>query len=154
MSEQIYVVLIPLAADALLLPNSAVAEVTVQERMEPAESGAPEWLAGWYSLPERRVPVVSFEALNGAPRPPANRRARLLLVHSFGTRLHGSQFALLTQGHPHLITLGPEAVSGLPLRTSDQAGLILSRVRLATQEAAVPDLEAVESVLAQALATV
>lgn len=154
MSETLYAVLIPLAGDSLLLPNAAVAEVTVQERMEPPEAGAPEWLAGWYSLAERRVPVISFEALEGAARPPPNRRARLVIVNSFGTRLHGSQFALLTQGHPHLITLGREAIAPLPLRDTDPQTLILSRVRVASQEASIPDLEAVETILAQALSAV
>lgn len=144
MSDNLYVVLIQIADDTLMLPNAAVAEVAALDRFDPPEDGGPAWLAGWYSHNERRVPVVSFEALRGKPRPAHNRRARVVLCNPVGTRLHGGTFALLAQGHPHLIALNRSAISAIPLRPDENLELVLSRVRVATQEAVIPDLEAVE----------
>ncbi len=154
MSQALYSILIPLREDALILPNSAVSEVTVQETLEPPDEGSPPWMMGWYALAERRVPVIAFEALNGAKPPALGRRTRLTIINSFGTRIHGSQFALLTPGHPQLISLTPEVVRAAALRPTDRAELLLSRLRVGDRQAAIPDLEAIEGALAASLPVV
>lgn len=148
MNDQIYAVLISLEGDTLLLPNAAVVEVISREAVRPA-AGAPPWLFGHCDWNGRRVPVVSFEALNGAVAPPVSHRTRIVLLHSFGTFLGAAAIALMTQGYPHLITLNRRALRSIPLRTGDRDDLILSRVRIASQEAVIPDLETIEADLAR-----
>jgi chemosensory pili system protein ChpC len=150
MSDALYVVMIEIADDTLMLPNAAVAEVTALDRFDPPDPGGPEWLAGWYSGNERRIPVVSFEAMRGKPRPEHNRRARVVLCNPVGTKLHGGTFAILAQGHPHLISLNKTAISAVPPRHDEVRELVLSRVLVSTQEAVIPDLEAVEARVAAA----
>ena len=69
MTDALYAVMIQITSDSLLLPNAAVSEVTALDRFEPAAEGAPAWLSGWHATAERRIPVLSFEALCGNPRP-------------------------------------------------------------------------------------
>lgn len=147
MADTLFAVLIQIEDDALLLPNAAVAEVTVMDRFEAAEPGAPAWLAGWHSTAERRVPVLSFEGLCGQRAPETHKRQRVVIVNPIGQRVHAGAFALLAQGHPHLLTLKWEAIAAIELRAGDRDDLILSRVRVAGQEAVIPDLERIEAEL-------
>lgn len=144
MNEQIYAVLMALDGDTLLLPNSAVVEVISREAVRPAED-VPPWMLGNYEINGRRVPVVSFEALNGGQRPQDARRSRVVILHSFGKHLEAHALGVLTQGYPHLVTLNRNAVRAAELRSTDRDDLVLSRVRIASQDAAIPDLETIES---------
>lgn len=148
MSDTLYAVLIQIAGDALLLPNAAVAEVTALDRFEAADIDSPAWLSGWYATAERRIPVLSFEALCGQPRPEAGKRARVVIVNPLGQRVRGGGFALLAQGHPHLISLTAGSIAAVALLPGDREDLVLSRTRMGAQEAIIPDLEQIEARLA------
>lgn len=147
--EQIYAVLMALEGDTLLLPNAAVAEVVAREALQPAEDGAPSWLVGYCDWNNRRVPVVSFEVANGASRGADSRRARVVVLNSFGIHLPSGLFAVISQGYPHLVTLNRAAVKPMALRPTDRADLVLCRVRIASQEAAIPDLASIEAEIAR-----
>jgi len=144
MNDQIYAVLMALDGDTLLLPNAAVIEVISRDTVRPVED-APPWLIGNYETNGRRVPVVSFEVLNGGSLPEAARRSRVVLLHSFGRHLEAHAIGVLTQGYPHLVTLNRNAVSPSPLRDTDRSELVLSRVRIASQDAVIPDIETIEA---------
>ncbi len=149
-SEQLHAVLVALEGDTLLLPNSAVLEVVSREAIEPIPS-APPWLLGqvaWSGLP---VPVIRLEGLNGEDAVTDGRRARIVVLQSLGQRWPMARFAVLAQGYPHLVTLNRAAMAPMKLRDTDRPDLVLARVRIASQETWVPDLETVEAQLARAL---
>ena len=149
MSEAaLYAVMIQIAGDYLLLPNAAVSEVAALDRFEAAAPEAPPWLAGWHATAERRIPVLSFEALSGQPRPEAVKRSRIVIVNPIGRRVGGGGFALLAQGHPHLISINRGTINPVTLLPTDREDLVLSRVRMAGQESVIPDLEQIEARLA------
>jgi chemosensory pili system protein ChpC len=143
--EQIYAVLLGLVDDTLLLPNAAVAEVLSRENLRPSGPGVPPWLAGYCAWNNRSLPVVSFEGLNGAPPADMTRRARVVVINSLGTHLPTGLFALVAQGYPHLVTLNRSAVAPGALRNTDRSDLILSRAKIANQEAVIPDLDTIEA---------
>lgn len=143
--EQIYAVLIALHEDTLLLPNAAVAEVLARDAVQPADSHAPPWLLGYCEWNNRRVPVLQFEAMNGAGAAPDPRRERIVVINSIGRHLANAQLAFVTQGYPHLVTLNRSAVRSAELRERDRDNVVLSRVRIANQEALIPDLEEIEA---------
>ena len=147
--EQIYAVLIALEGDTLLLPNAAVAEVVARDALQPPDAGAPTWLAGYCDWNNRRVPVISFEVANGSGRNADSRRSRVVVLNSFGSHLPSGLLAIVSQGYPHLVTLNRSAVKPLELRPTDRADLVLSRVRIANQEATIPDLAALEAEVAR-----
>jgi chemosensory pili system protein ChpC len=147
--EELYAVLVALAGDTLLLPNAAVAEVVSPERMAKAEGGPP-WLAGRLPYNNRQLAVVHFEMLNGAGRPEQTRRTRLAVVHAISDRVRAGQYAIVCQGYPHLVTLNRAALRKGPLVSTDREELVLARVGIANTSALIPDLEAIEQLLAQA----
>ena len=148
MADTLYAILIQVTGQMLLLPNAAVAEVTALDRFEPAEEGSPDWLAGWHATAERRVPVLNFEALSGKARPSISRRGRVVIVNPVGQRVGAGGYGLLAQGHPHMVSIARGAIEAVDLHEDDQASPVLSRVRMAGQEALIPDLDRIETRLA------
>ena len=150
MSErtEIYAVLISLPNDTLLLPNAAVAEVISPDRLDRGSDGAPDWYAGSVAYNNRRLPVLRFEVLNGAPRSDDTRRTRLAILHTVTNRVRAGQYGLLCQGYPHLVTLNRTAAHAEPLAPSDREAMVLTRVSIANTSALIPNLESIELQLA------
>ena len=151
MSEQIYAVLMALEGDTLLLPNSAVSEAIPRDRVAPADESTPPWFAGFLDWNGRRVPVVSFEILNGGTHSGQSRRERVAIVNTAGVHLQGGTVGIIVQGHPHLVTLNRTAVRAGELRETDRAALVLARARISSQDAVIPDLDVIEADLALVL---
>lgn len=147
--EQLYAVLVALREDTLLLPNSAIAEVVGAEGLQ-ARTNAPAWLAGQLPWSGRDVPVIRFEVLNGAPAGGDDRRARIVIVNAPGSHAELSAIGIWSQGYPHLVTLNRTAVQPAKLRDTDRADLLLSRVRIASTQALILDLDTVEADLVRA----
>lgn len=148
--EELYAVLISLSGDTLLLPNAAVAEVLGGDRVERAGAEAPPWLAGRLSYNGRSIPVVRFETLNGGRSAEDTRRTRLAVIQALGGGVASGQYAIVCQGHPHLVTLNRAALRSTPPVATDRAEMVLARVSVANTHAVIPNLEAIEAQLAQA----
>lgn len=146
--DEVYAVLMKLVGDTLLLPNSAVAEVVSAARLQAAAAGSPDWLAGSISYNERTLPVLRFEVLNGGRPAGDTHRLRVAIVHGITDRLRSGQYAVLCQGYPHLVTLNREALKKEPRVITDREDLVLSRVKIANTSALIPNLELMESKLA------
>lgn len=146
---ELYAVLMALPADTLLLPNAAVAEVVSPDRLEKPAAGAPPWLAGSIAYRDRKLTAVRFEVLNGGTPVADTRRTRVAIVHGITDRLRAGQYAIVCQGHPHLVTLNRTALRKEAPVDSDRPELVLARVAIANTNALIPDLEALEQTLAQ-----
>jgi chemosensory pili system protein ChpC len=149
--QQLYAVLVSLQGDTLLLPNLAVAEVVSLEGLRPM-ANAPAWFAGTLAWQGTELAVAGFEPLNNATAEAPYRRTRVVVVNVVSTRLSAGHYGLLAEGYPHLITLNRAALRPAPLRPRDNPKLVLSRVRVGSSEAAIPNLERVEEELAAVLA--
>jgi chemosensory pili system protein ChpC len=151
--QQLYAVLVALQGDTLLLPNLAVAEVISLEGLRPA-AAAPNWFAGLLPWQGRELPVARFELLNNGAAESPHRRTRVVVVNSVSTRLSAGRYGLLAEGYPHLVTLNRAALRAAELRPQDDLKLVLSRVRVASTEAMIPNLERIEEELAAVLENV
>src|SRR5689334_2856667 len=85
-SGDLYGQIIPIEADALLLPNAAVVEVRSMDDIS-VRSQPPGWLLGTVRWREHELPVISLEGLLGRTIPPRTRRSRLVIVNSLGSNL-------------------------------------------------------------------
>lgn len=144
---ELYAVMISLGSDTLLLPNAAVVEVVAADRIERATADG--GVAGTLAWQGRRLPVLRFEVLNGATAFPDSRRTRVAVIHAITDKVRAGQYAILCQGHPHLVTLNRKALRSQALHPTDREELVLTRVGIANTSAVIPDLEAVEEQLAQ-----
>jgi chemosensory pili system protein ChpC len=150
--DQVYAVLVQVLADSLLVPNLAVADVVPRVELTPV-SGSPPWFDGLISWQSRRVPVMRFEVANGAPASVSpGRRARVLIVNTTTRDLESGAFGIVIEGNPHLVTLNRVALQPTPLRESDHEQMVAARVRIANQEAVIPNFDRIERELSQIIA--
>jgi chemosensory pili system protein ChpC len=139
--------MIPLSGKLLLVPNIAVAELT---ECPPAKAlaGAPGWLSGMVDWRTLRVPLCNYEILNGEFFVPG-RTQRLVIMNAIGTRRdHLPFYALPVQGIPSALKISTERLEKVdsPLGKIDRMC-----VRLGDKRAIIPDLDAIERELSQAL---
>lgn len=143
-SESLTGLLLPLADRTLLVPNVALAEL-VAYRAPQHTPGMPAWLLGQIGWRDLRLPLLSFEAAsNGQTQIAAG--ARVAVLNALGGRPQVKFIALLLQGIPHSLKVD----SKLARAEVALAPLELEAVQIGEQVARIPDLVALEQLLADA----
>ena len=146
--SEVYSLLVPLADGRLLVPRTCVAEV-IGYQIPSQMPGAPPWYLGLVNWNGRQVPLVSFERACGQPLPPMGMRSRLVLLHAIGSRLDGGTFALLAQGFPQLVRVSTDMVRPDVSYTVAERSPVLCRVRMLNETPLIPDLERLETMIAE-----
>lgn len=136
--------LVPLADRTLLLPNVAVAEL-IPYRAPQVSEGMPEWFLGQIAWRDLRLPLLSFEAACGGQAQVASG-ARVAVINALGGRPKVKFIALLVQGIPRSLKVG----SDLPAADVELAPLELGAARVGEDVVRIPDLAALEQLLADA----
>ena len=142
-------VLIQVAGARLLLPNATIAEVLSFADPEPV-ADAPDWLLGRIRWRGWQLPLVAFSRLAGIAEEHGSLGSKVIVLKAMGGDAKAPFFALLTQGFPRLVTVshaGLQVEDGAQLPTATQA-----QVTLNEDQAYVPDLEAIERLIAGAVA--
>jgi len=147
-ADEFYGMLVPLADERLILPRSCVAEVIASAPLQ-AMPGAPAWYVGTTPWNGRVIPVISFEGLMGRALPQPSGRTRIVVVNCLGDRLPAGNFGVLTQGFPQLVRLNPDVVRADPTRSFPDRSPVLCAVRMVNEAPLVPDLEHLESLIAE-----
>ncbi|MEG3191155.1 chemotaxis protein CheW [Lysobacter sp. D1-1-M9] len=144
-------VLIQIAGARLLLPNATIAEVLSYAPPEPIGEAAPDWLLGRIRWRGWQLPLVAFSQLAGIGPEQAGLGSKVIVLKALGGDAKAPYFAMLTQGFPRLVTVSRD---GLVVDNSDQAlpQGVQSRVMLNQDDAFVPDLEAIETLVGNAIA--
>jgi chemosensory pili system protein ChpC len=146
-SEEFYGLLVPLAEERLIVPRACVAEVIAWQEPVPME-GAPAWYAGTIGWNGRTVPVISYEGTLGRTIPRPSGRTRIVIVHCLGSRLQAGSFGILTQGFPQLVRLNEDVVKPDLTRSFPERSPVLCGLRMVNETPLVPDLEYLESLIA------
>ncbi|MEE9570181.1 MAG: chemotaxis protein CheW [Gammaproteobacteria bacterium] len=149
---ELYSLLIPLEGERLLVPRVCVAEVIMFSDPErPSEDDQlPGWFLGRVEWGGRRVPVVSFEGISGEE--PQNRagRTRIVVFHAIGEDLKSGYFGMITQGFPQLVRVNRDVLS---LESEEQSWPegqpVLCRTRMINEYPLIPDMERLETMLAE-----
>lgn len=142
-------VMVPVTDGRVLLPNATVAEVISYTQPEHIPN-APSWLLG--RLPWRgwRLPLFSLPILVGRATEENRANARVTVLKAIGGRAGLPFIALLAQGFPRLVTITQE----LLIPSSDEsphAPGVHSEVLVRDDRAIIPDLDAIEQMVVQAL---
>ncbi len=143
-------VVIQLSGARLLLPNAAIAEVLSFAPPEPVE-GTPDWLLGRMRWRGWQLPLISFSQLAGLADEQGGLGSKVIVFKALGGDSKVPYFAILTQGFPRLVT-----VSRAGLQVDADGGelplAVQARVTLNQDDALVPDLVAIETLITEALA--
>lgn len=153
MSEQkeLYSLLIPLREERLLVPRMCVAEViafTEAER-EADDAGSPDWYLGTIDWNGRRIPIVSFDRAGGDADTRKAARRRIVVFHAVTGHLRGGYYGVPTQGFPQLVRVNPDVVRPDPGAELPGDQPVLCRVRMIHEFPLIPDVERLESMLAE-----
>lgn len=143
-------VLIQLAGSRLLLPNATIAEVLSYSPPEPV-ADVPDWLLGRVRWRGWQLPLIAFARLAGLADEKGGLGSKMIVLKALGGDPKAPYFAILTQGFPRLVTVSRDG-----LIVEDDAGdlpvAVQARVRLNEDNAFVPDLGTIETMISQALA--
>lgn len=148
-NDELYSLLVPLHQDRLILPRACVAEVVRYAPMDTRDGGPP-WLRGFISWNGHEVPVVSFETLAGLTPAEPGGRTRVAIISAITGRLRGSYFGVLTEGFPQLVRVNREVVQPAARHAWPDNGPVICQIRMINEYPLIPDLEAIEELLAEA----
>ena len=140
--DELACLLVPMSDCHLLLPTVSVAEMVPFRQLDASTDG-PEWLMGSVTWRDMKVPLLSFEQMNGdAPAEQASA-ARVAVLNNTGQHPDLPFIGLFTQGVPKLAHVVNEEVEQLTDRTTKPYELM--RVRWSGDEAVIPDIAAIEA---------
>lgn len=146
-------VLIQVAGARLLLPNATIAEVLSYADPDPVGGDAPDWLLGRMRWRGWHLPLIAFGRLAGVAEEKAGLGNKVVVLKALAGNAKTPYIAMLTQGFPRLVTVARET-----LRLDEAADAqtlprgIQARVFLNEDEALLPDLDALEALVADAVA--
>lgn len=140
---------VPLRDANLLLPNVAVAEISSYRIPSPLE-GMPEWCLGTVKWSGEDIPVISIEAVCGLSLQSNPVFSRLMIVNSVRQNSPVGHYAIVTAGLPGLIQFGPDTADQVVPCENDGLQCI---VRIGNEEAIIPDLDYLQELLENELAT-
>ncbi len=145
--EELYSLLIPLSEDRLIVPRACVAEVVRYTHAEQKE-GDHNWMMGMINWNGRSLPVISFEGAVGKDVPVVTGRTRVVVFYASTGQLKTGFFGVLTQGFPQLVRVNRDVLK-LEAKDGWPAGApVLCRVRMINEFPMIPNLEAIETMLA------
>ena len=151
--EEVDCLYVPLHESILLVPMSAIAEV-VQTVAVTEQEDAPVWFDGWLEWRQKRVPLISFEALGedlgNDIRQGISDNSSALVINTLSPEKGLSYYAIQAQGFSKLIRIAEDD----PLKQANKKSNrphVLVQVELDGQLMQVPDLVSLESYLADSL---
>ncbi len=143
-------VLIPVSNGRVLLPNATVAEVITYAAPERI-ADAPDWLLGRLAWRGWRLPLFSYSMLTQASQTEGYSNAKVAVLKALGGQARMPFLALLTQGFPRLVTVTQDLLIPSGDARERRTG-VLAEVLVRDDHAQIPDLEAIEGLVARALA--
>ena len=138
--------LVPVTGRLLVVPSAVVVEI-IKRRELVRPPGAPDWLLGTLQWHHERLPVLSFEVLNGQTDADTGHGSRIVIMSALAQGGQRRNYAILAQGVPHLLLMTAADVHPEPARTAGPAERM--KVRVHGQDAAIPDFDFIEQHLAQ-----
>ncbi len=139
--------LIPLRETTLLVPSVVVAEVATHKPVAN-QPGLPRWCLGTLSWRNREIPVIDFEVVASPDqaRTDAPSRPRLVVFHGVGDIAGLQYYGMIACGIPKAFRATAETrpEHGDPAQT-----FVRATVNTGRESAVIPDLDAIESQLAQ-----
>ena len=147
-APELYSLLVPLAEDRLIVPRACVVEVVRFTKPEH-EPGAHDWMLGTVNWNGRQLPVVSFEGAIGKDVPATTGRTRIVVFYASSGVLKTGYFGVLTQGFPQLVRVNKDVLKLDATEGWPESAPVLCRVKMINEFPMIPNLEQLESMVAE-----
>ncbi len=147
-SSNLRCLLISVQSGQLVLPNSLVAEVLPFATPLQIE-GAPHWVVGAMLWRNLTTPLVSLGRLIFRVAPEVDLNSRIIILNALGTDSRLPHYGILGTSAPRPLNLRRQDIQPdpeVPASELSRTG-VLSWARYQEQPVAVPDLDAIETVL-------
>jgi chemosensory pili system protein ChpC len=139
--EAVHCLLIPLHKETMLLPNAAVAEVIAYSDPETIPD-APDWLQGWLSWRDRKVPLISFEVASGRKMSADMLGKRIAVLNTLNSNPRVPYIAVMIQDIPKLYLIQPDTLTERSDVNPRQS--IMAQLLADGEPVIVPDLDDLE----------
>lgn len=140
--EAVHCLNIPLHQKNALLPNAAVAEVIAYSDPTTMED-APSWLLGNLHWRDRKVPLVSLEAITGDDVA-AKTGPRIAVLNTLNSNPKVPYVAILLQGIPSLILIQSKNINWDVKNDASGDASVAGYVELESGYAFIPDIDTLE----------
>jgi len=148
-TPELYSLLVPLAEERLIVPRACVVEVVRFTKPEH-EEGAHSWMLGTVNWNGRQLPVISFEGVLGKDIPATTGRTRIVVFYASGGVFKTGYFGVLTQGFPQLVRVNKDVLKLDATEGWPESAPVLCRVKMINEFPLIPNLEQLETMLAEA----
>jgi len=139
--------LVPMEGMDMLVPNVAIAEVINYQPIDPVYEG-PGWLLGKLRWRDQDVPVISIEKLCGFEIRDSAKKSRISIINSVQSGSELKFYAVVIAGIPRSVRIDEQsAVSLQQSETGPLSDAIADYVSVAGQEAFIPNLGTIQSML-------
>ncbi|MCK4864322.1 MAG: chemotaxis protein CheW [Gammaproteobacteria bacterium] len=143
----IHCLTIPLHEETALLPNAAIAEVIAYKKPSPIDD-APEWFLGFIEWRDKRVPLISFEAVSGKNIELAKKNSRIAVLNTLNGNSQLPYVGILSQGIPSLAIVQEEGLSDKQDADENRPS-VAAFVEVGGIEAVIPSIDEIELRLKQ-----
>lgn len=141
MKGVVHCLTIPLNNETALLPNAAIAEVIGFKAPAPIDD-APEWFLGYIDWREKRVPLISFEAVSGKQVADVKKNSRICVLNTLNGNAQIPYVGILSQGIPSLAIVQEQGLEDK--ETANDRVAIAAIVEVGGTEAIIPDIDEIE----------
>ena len=140
-TDVIHCLTIPLHEELALLPNAAIAEIVAYTDPTTIDD-APKWFLGYVTWRDKRVPLVSFEAMSGKKVEEAKNNSRIAVLNTLNGNTDLAYVAILSQGIPSLALVQEEGIE--EQIDLDERSVVGAVVNVGGIEALIPDIDEIE----------
>ncbi len=139
-ANEVSVMLLPQQTDNILVPDVMVVEICKDVEVKPKDD-SPDWFAGTVNWRNSQVPVIAFEALNGAFHMPSEKKT-VAIVNAMKGLGYLPYYAIVLNGEPKMIDASDNDVSVNDGRPRGRAESL--SVSIADTTAGIPNVDWVE----------
>lgn len=145
---EIACLLLPLLGTTALVPTVSVAEMAPLTRLTAIDD-SPDWLVGMYEWRDIKVPVLSYEVLNGVGELAVNTQGRIAVFNNTGVDERVPFVAIYTQGIPRMTRVGEKDIH--ESTNSSKCEFDLMCITIGVEEFSIPDISGMEILYAKYL---
>lgn len=148
--DSLSVLILPSPSICIVAPNVTIAEVSTLNKFQKS-NGLVDWLIGSIEWRGIRIPLISFEKMNGFDVSADLATERCIIFNGITSKDTLPFYAILSYGIPKQIKLKSADVKAGD--GGNRGKMELSRVYITDLEASIPDFEAIETELTTAYST-